>query len=348
MMRKKILFFLVVSFSLMAQGQRPVEEQIRVENLSFEKNNNGELRVKAAIVLDKSFVVRTNRGATLTPVLRNEPYAKALPAVIVYGRKRAILSRRNGRTPADAYTVIRRTKGKEQVIDYQVTLPCQTWMPSSQLLLETDLCGCGNATEENYEKLLATVPAFAPVEEKKAETKNPKITFKKRVKENNGHLYFPVNQTSIYADYLNNPEELQKVHKLIEDDDIEYITKIVVHAYASPEGSYPNNIRLAEGRAASLKSYLMKRYQFADSIFQIQSTPEDWQGFRQQVVSSGLADKTVLLDIIDSNKEPDVKEQQLKTLGKTYTYILREWFPVLRHLSYQIEYAIPEENVSTE
>lgn len=355
-MKKILLYFLAASFSLFAQGQKPLDTHIQVNNLSFEKSENGELAIKATIVLDKKFKISTNRGATLTPVLRSGEYAKALPAVIVYGRKRAILSRRNHRIPAGAYAVVRRNRRQEQVIDYRVSLPCQTWMPSSEFLLEADLCGCGNAVEENFEQLLAIVPAFAPekVEKIVAEVKPEPVqtpakrAFKKRVKEGDGQFHFPVNQITIYPEYMGNPAELKKVQALIEDEDIKYISHITVHAYASPEGSLPNNVRLAQGRAASLKQHLMKRYQFNDSIFTIQSTPEDWDGFRKLVVASNLSDKATVLAIIDNNKGLDEKEQQLKALGKTYTYILREWFPRLRHLSYTVEYMIPEDNQPTE
>lgn len=356
-MKKILLYLLAASFSLLAQGQKPFDNHIQVNNLSFEKRENGELTVKAAIVLDKKFKISTNRGATLTPVLRSGEYAKALPSVIVYGRKRAILSRRNQRIPADAYAVVRRNRNKEQVIDYRVSLPCQTWMPSSDFLLEADLCGCGNAVEENFEQLLATVPTFAPekVEEIVAEVKPepapaPPVEkkYRKRVKEGDGQFHFPVNQVTIYPEYMGNPAELKKVQALIEDDDIKYISHITVHAYASPEGSLPNNVRLAQGRAASLKQLLMERYQFSDSIFTVKSTPEDWDGFRQLVVASDLPDKAAVLAIIDNNKGLDEKERQLKMLGKTYTYILREWFPRLRHLSYTVEYMIPEEEEPTE
>lgn len=63
------------------------------------------------------------------------------------------------------------------------------------------------------------------------------------------YLDFPVNRTELHPDYHNNPSELHKIMQTIDtvrnNANVE-ITSISIHGYASPEGSYQNNERLAQ------------------------------------------------------------------------------------------------------
>ena len=50
-------------------------------------------------------------------------------------------------------------------------------------------------------------------------------------------LDFPVNETAIYPDYRNNPSELARIHKTVDDalfDESVTIISISLHGYASP------------------------------------------------------------------------------------------------------------------
>lgn len=352
-MKKILLYILISTFSVSTVlGQQSSGKSIRMENITLRKSETGKLIVSGDLTVDKEFKISTNRGLTLTPILKNKEYVKTLPSIILYGKKREIMSRRNKEIPSDAYSVIRRKQNSEQTVHYQSEVVYENWMQAGKLFLIENVCGCGNFIEENYETLLANVPTFETGKiPSEVEKTKPALPVKpqstppvvKRFKEGSANICFPVNKTSIYPDYLNNPAELNKIITTIEEgDDIEFITHISIHAYASPEGNLTNNRRLAEQRAEALKKYLTGRYHFNDSIFSIDSTPEDWEGFRKLVMDSNLNDKETILSIIDSNKDLDTKESELKKLGNTYTYIVKEWFPLLRHLNYKVEYTFPE------
>lgn len=62
------------------------------------------------------------------------------------------------------------------------------------------------------------------------------------------------------------------------------INNITIKGYASPEGSYANNSRLAEARTRSLVDYLKKEYPLDSSLFQLDYEPEDWEGLRAYVI----------------------------------------------------------------
>lgn len=72
--------------------------------------------------------------------------------------------------------------------------------------------------------------------------------------------------------------------------------------YASPEGRYAANARLAQGRAEALKSYVMNEYGFKADLFKVNSVPEDWAGLRAYVAKNDLPLKEEILSIIDKNE----------------------------------------------
>ena len=67
-------------------------------------------------------------------------------------------------------------------------------------------------------------------------------------------VHFPVNKTTISADQRANVERVAAYLKSHPD------ATCTIKGYASPEGPAENNIKLAEGRAASVKDMLVKKY----------------------------------------------------------------------------------------
>lgn len=153
-----------------------------------------------------------------------------------------------------------------------------------------------------------------------------------------------VNRTDINPHYRRNPAELARIHASVDtvlDDEDFHITRLTVKGYASPEGRHERNARLAEGRTLALKKYLMERYGFADSLFITESEPENWEGLRRYVAESSLADKEGILSVIDSNEEPDPKEQTLRTrYPQAYRTLLADCYPGLRRTDYRVDYVV--------
>ena len=158
------------------------------------------------------------------------------------------------------------------------------------------------------------------------------------------YLDFPVNKTVINRDYRNNGAELAKVEQTInavrQDPNLS-ITHISIHGYASPEGSYQSNERLAEGRAAAFKDYVRGLIDLPASLFSTSATAEDWQGLRQAVSESTLEHRTEILALIDSDMQPDPKEQRIRRLYPAdYRLMLSDIYPALRHSDYVVNYTV--------
>ena len=152
------------------------------------------------------------------------------------------------------------------------------------------------------------------------------------------YLSFLVNKTDIRRDYRNNAAELSKVEEtinVVRKDPNTTITHIDIHGYASPEGSYQSNARLAEGRAQAFKDYVQQLIDLPAGIFSVASTPEDWDGL------IAALDNPELLAIAQSDADPDVKERQMKQRYPTqWKQLLADVFPALRHSDYYVSYTI--------
>lgn len=288
--------------------------------------------------------VESNRSVVLIPRVEADGNTTELPAIEVMGRRQYLYYKRNRQQgyATTPYCCVKREKnGTPQTVDYRVALPYTTGTERGRLTLDEDLCGCGETSPGGAEVLdeaaLAYTPALAYVV--------PRVEMEKhRALSGEAYLDFVVNRTDINPDYRRNPAELARIHASVDtilDDEDFRITRLTVKGYASPEGRHEQNARLAEGRTLALKDYLATRYGFADSLFTTESEPENWEGLRRYVAESSLPDKEGILSVINSNEEPDPKEQTLRTrYPQAYRTLLADCYPGLRRTDYRIDYVV--------
>ena len=296
--------------------------------------------------LDLSHIeVGRNRTLVYRPLLMKEDSVAELTPIIVNGRVRHIQYQRLERAEDFPNEIeIRRKNGTEQTLDYHARIPYTSWMNKSEVVMVCDLCGCGWESLQNDRSSLfpvnlvhePVVPAVLYI--------TPLAEVKVREKSGSAYLDFPVNQTVIRPDYRRNSTELAAIDATIqsvEDDPNATITKVTIKGYASPEGSYANNQRLAEGRSNALLEYVKKLHDFGDAEFSVSSEPEDWEGLEKRIESSSIADKEEWLAIIRDSEPADLdrKEWKLKQLP-TYREVLNTIYPALRHSDYTVEYHI--------
>ena len=287
--------------------------------------------------LDLSHIeVGRNRTLVYRPLLMKEDSVAELTPIIVNGRVRHIQYQRLEREEDFPNEIeIRRENGTEQTLDYHARVPFIDWMNKSEVVMVCDLCGCGWESLQNDRSSLfpvnlvhePVVPAVLYI--------TPLAEVKVREKSGSAYLDFPVNQTVIRPDYRRNSTELAAIDATIqsvEDDPNATITKVTIKGYASPEGSYANNQRLAEGRSNALLEYVKKLHDFGDAEFSVSSEPEDWEGLEKRIESSSIADKEEWLAIIRDSEPADLdrKEWKLKQLP-TYREVLNTIYPALRH-----------------
>ena len=102
-----------------------------------------------------------------------------------------------------------------------------------------------------------------------------------------------------------------------------------------------NNKRLAEGRTTALKDYISDQYDFPDSLFTTNYTPEDWEGVGRLLRDSVLKNSNEWLRIVESDLAPDQKEQRLrKRYSRQFNVVVSKWFPALRRSECTIKYVV--------
>ena len=74
-------------------------------------------------------------------------------------------------------------------------------------------------------------------------------------------LYYPVNEIRLFEDYMDNAIQLRRIQRAFERPF--QLDSIVIYSYASPEGPFLFNKRLAAERGKNAKKYLMDHV-FAD------------------------------------------------------------------------------------
>lgn len=308
-------------------------------------------RVDVAFKLNLSNLkLKAEQQLILTPMLAADGDTTALQPVIINGRSQQIRMMRASKR-AKKYAegkepiVVLRKNGTEQSISYSQTIMRKQPLESDvlQLFAAQDLCGCGDLQDQdrtllaNIDNLDAWMPAIAFVKPA-AEAR------KQRSEKGEAYLSFRVNKTDIVVDLFDNTRELAKITKtidLVRDDKNVEITGINIHGFASPDGPYANNERLARERAASLKNYVSHLYTIDNKLFSSNSTPEDWNGFRHKVQQSQLANKEEILKIANSNLAPDDKDKRIRQLyPQDYAVIMSDIYPRLRHSDYTVSYTV--------
>lgn len=343
-----ILFAMSLTMATTMLAQELAGSQIQINNKAVSLSADAQLLVGMDVTVPADLEISSSSMLTLTPILveKGENGAnQTLPAIYVYGRNRQLLAERANKIPADAFEVVRRDNGTAQTVHYTARVPYEKWMNGADLKMMGTISGCANCLKD--EDLAQVYPVL--LEPYKVQPLiafvKPEAEVKQRAEKGNAYLDFPVNQTKIYPEYRRNPMELAEINRTInvvkENSDTK-ITGISLHGYASPEGSYANNTRLAKGRSEALKTYIMKEYGLSADMFTVQSTPEDWAGLRAYVEKNNVANKAKVLEIIDSQMDNlDAKENKIKALdGAMYQALLRDCYPALRHTDYVVHYTV--------
>lgn len=156
------------------------------------------------------------------------------------------------------------------------------------------------------------------------------------------HIYYVINQSNVRPSEMNS-EEMKAFKNFISTslNSPSYSFKgISVSAYASPDGETDKNENLAKDRANSGSAAIMaefKKDKNKDNNFGktkdqyvIATTREDWEGFKQLMEESTMADKDLILRVLTMYSDPDQRRKEIKNLSKTYVELAEKVLPRLR------------------
>lgn len=304
--------------------------------------NAGIMSVNMDIDLS-SFEVDANRAVLLTPYLvKGEDYYD-LPSLGFYGRNRYYYYVRNdGRMCEGSSETSYKAGDEPDHLPYFVNIPYQDWMKGAELMMERKVFGCcGNVEGTDY----CSLAEYYIYQPDYIYIRPPKRTQPKtRTIEGNAFVDYPVSETVIYPDYHNNRVELGKIRATIDsvrlDPDVT-VRAMFIKGYASPESPYDNNTRLAKGRTEAIREYVRGLYDIPAGVITTDYEPENWEGLREYVQESSLPNKYSIIELIDSDIEPDRKEWLIKSrYPQDYAYLLKNCYPYLRRTYYRIDYDI--------
>lgn len=324
------------------QAQTIANGEIEVTDLKVSKTD-GTLYISMNVD-PANLKLKRNQEIVLTPILVGEQTNQALPEITIAGRNRYYSHLRNDKMSQEELKSLYRSKNKD-VIKYQTSVAYADWMETSELVIEDSRCGCLSKLQSKDKQTLATLD-YAPKNFAPTYVYMPPVITAQKNREVSGSAYidFVVNHTDIKENYRNNRSELQKIFNSIgsvKNDPDATITNVEIKGYASPEGRYEGNARLAKGRTESLMKHVQKLYSFPANIVKSDYEAEDWEGLRKYVAESNFSDKEGMLEIIDGSLEADPKEWKLKsTYPKEYKQLLAECYPGLRHSDYKVDYTI--------
>jgi tetratricopeptide (TPR) repeat protein len=240
-----------------------------------------------------------------------------------------------------------KVQGNDQTISYRMggrytmktSFPYQPEMQQSDLYLTFD-AKIGNksvnvpavkvatgviATSELYKRTLTSTQgaiaqdAFQRVIEQKQEA----------------NVKFLIGQAQLRKSELQNNSVQEFVRLLAEiakDQEGKVLNGIEVSAYASPDGGYQLNEKLAGQREKVTGDYVQKQMKNAnaDAPVDTKYTAEDWEGFQELVAASDIQDKDVILRVLSMYKDPEEREQQIKAISSAFRELADGILPQLR------------------
>ncbi len=121
------------------------------------------------------------------------------------------------------------------------------------------------------------------------------------------------------------------------------IDSITVYAYASPEGPFHNNAKLAKKRGEAARRFILEAAQ-RDIVINIIPVAEDWEGLYMEILNNyHLEDRQEILDILENESfSNDRKEIEIKKHRESYRYILENLIPRLRRAEWVCYWIVPK------
>lgn len=164
-----------------------------------------------------------------------------------------------------------------------------------------------------------------------------------RAQKQEANIKFLVNQANLRKSELKNnsvTEFVEMLKKINADREGFNLSNVEVQAYASPEGGFKFNDKLAGKRQDVSEKYVKDQLKKAKMKADIDAhyTAQDWDGFQRLVQASNLQDKDVILRVLNMYKDPEEREQQIRNMSAAFRELADGILPELRRSRLIINY----------
>ena len=190
------------------------------------------------------------------------------------------------------------------------------------------------ATSELYKRTLTSAQAalapdaFKRINEQKQEA----------------NIKFLIQQANLRKSELNSSsvkEFVKMLEKINRDQEGLRLNNVEVAAYASPDGGFTLNDKLATQRQARTEEYVQQQLKKTKNLgapIDAKYTAQDWEGFQELVKASDIQDKDVILRVLSMYKDPEEREQQIKNISAAFRELADGILPQLRRARMIINY----------
>ena len=347
------IFLAVCAFPVWtaASGSRdPLGEmEVKVESLEA----RGDSMILSMQIVLHGQSVPKNRSLTFMPVLIDSSHVCELTPVLVNSRQRQRVYHRSQVLQPDRqfpyYRVLVAGKQSADTVAYMVKVPRAEWMNTARVQLRLNDAGCSgcystmevefsnwpNSSIYGAERLLSLQNYVTPAPEG--------IKFRTAI--GNAYLDFQVNQYQIDLDFRNNRQEMKRIYTSISNiqnnPDVR-LSNIRIQGYASPDGTVSLNKELSSRRAISLKKNIQDFFKLDSALFQVEGMGENWDGLMALLQANDVSKNDSVFDVIRGSSVNEKRKGLLLLLagGASYQTLLKQFFPDLRKVNYQVQYIV--------
>jgi tetratricopeptide (TPR) repeat protein len=263
--------------------------------------------------------------ATITPTLVWEGGEKALTPVYIQGEK----------IEGNAKVIEYKTGGS---FSYNEKFDYQPEMRRSHLELRITATK-GSKTGDFEPELIAEGIIATPALVKMVGASSmAKDKFVKDIPESKmGQINYDKNRADLKASETKR-EEMVAIKNYIlaaDSNDRKQFVNVELISYASPEGTLEQNTKVSGDRSKTIDKYVKNEFKKidefkAESFFKYLVTEEDWEGFKKAVQESNIADKDMIIRVVNMNSDPVKREEEIRNMKATFDELEKVIHPMLR------------------
>ncbi len=164
--------------------------------------------------------------------------------------------------------------------------------------------------------------------------------FKRIIPENkSADIHYVINRAELRKTELSSDDVkmLQDYIKMVNSTENLVFKGTTVSSYASPDGKFDLNEKLA-GKRSEAASGFVKKTMETEKVADVTNpefitskyTAEDWDGFKTAVEASTIQDKELILRVLSMYSDPAVRETEIKNMSAAFEVLAEEILPKLR------------------
>ena len=273
-----------------------------------------------------------------TPVLEYDGKTKELKKFVLRGEK----------TEGEGTVINSKTGGS---FTYNESFDYEDDMRASELKVNANITKGSKVTEVNDVKLAdGVITTYQNVVHSEKVISAPSGYEKVTIISENATLYFQVNKSNLNTNLaLNKTDEAKAEMENLHDFMMKgwEVQDVSVDGWASPEGEIDFNDNLANERSETIQKYMAKHMAKMNKMrakemgvdvseieqeikYNTKGNGEDWDGFMMAVKNSDLSDKSMILNVINSQSDVTMREEEIRNMTVIYKEIEDDILPPLR------------------